>query len=106
MILLTAALCSLSIVPYVLLNTRGSSRLNSFTRWAFPVVRALGGFLTATMIQIVTQARIVRIARKRLAVKGMKPELEALEEAERKLLGSRTAAVMHVMNRPLIIPVF
>lgn len=91
MVLLTAAFCSLSIAPYIHLNTRGKSSLGRFIRWAFPVTRALGGFLTATMIQIVTQARIVTIAEKRLAIGGIRSELEGLDKAERKHLSFRAA---------------
>ena len=63
MIIATAVLSSLSIIPYVHLN-RGGSKLTHFTQWTFPVIRAFGGFLTATMMQFVIQERIAILAAK------------------------------------------
>jgi hypothetical protein len=60
---LTALLCLLSIAPYVHLNTRGGSQLPPFVRWAFPITRTLGSFLTATMVQIVIQRRFTVLMR-------------------------------------------
>jgi len=67
MALLTGIFSTLSIVPYLHLNLTGGSNLDDVARWTFPVLRALGGFLTATMTQIVIQRRTGTLARKYLA---------------------------------------
>lgn len=66
MFCLTAFLCALSILPYVHLNILGDSYLHPFVRWAFPMIRALGGFITATTIQIAIQIRLSIIMEKHL----------------------------------------
>jgi hypothetical protein len=57
MILLTASLSSLSMIPYIHIN-RGGSNFIHFSQWTFP--RAVGGFLTASMMQIVIEMCISR----------------------------------------------
>ena len=57
----TALLCVFSIAPYVYLN-QGPSNLKKNTTWAFPVLRATGGFITATLIQLLIQRRIIILA--------------------------------------------
>ena len=52
MTLATAISCIISITPYIHLNLHDPNSLNHFVRWAFPIIRAIGGFLTATMIQL------------------------------------------------------
>jgi hypothetical protein len=64
---LTAFTSSLSMLPYVYLNTRSGSNLSSFARWSFPALRAAGGFLTTTMMQLVIQRRITSIIENRLS---------------------------------------
>ena len=71
MILLTALFSALSIVPYIYLNIRAGGDLPQSTRWAFPVVRAVGGFLVSTMTPIVIQRRIASIAENRLEAIGL-----------------------------------
>ena len=61
MIATTALLCALSIVPYIYLN-RGPNNLMRSTTWIFPVVRATGGFITATLIQLLIQRRIITLS--------------------------------------------
>jgi hypothetical protein len=51
MVATTALLCAFSITPYIYLN-RGANNLNKTTTWVFPVLRAIGGFITATLIQL------------------------------------------------------
>jgi hypothetical protein len=65
MILLTALLSSLSMIPYLHIN-RGGSNLSHFSQWTFPILRATGGFLTATMMTLVLQRRISRLTASRL----------------------------------------
>jgi hypothetical protein len=64
MILHTAIFCFLGTVPYIYLNVNADSPLRPLTRWSFPVIRALGGFLTATMTQLVIQRRIAALVHK------------------------------------------
>src|SRR6202158_4788862 len=72
MFLATAVSCIISITPYIHLNLHDPNTLSHFVRWAFPVIRAMGGFLTATMIQLVIQNRLLAIMRKRLLFNGWK----------------------------------
>jgi hypothetical protein len=64
MILLTAFLSSLSMIPH--LNLEGSD-LTHFNQWTFPILRAVGGFLTASVMQIVIERRIGRLTASHLA---------------------------------------
>jgi hypothetical protein len=64
MITLTALLSSMSMVPYIYLNTRAGSSLSPFARWSFPALRAIGGFLTSTTMQLTLQRRITTITEK------------------------------------------
>jgi hypothetical protein len=64
MVALSAAMCTLSVVPYIFLNVEGESSLLPHTRWTFPSLRAAGGFLTTTMTQLVIQRRITTLARR------------------------------------------
>jgi hypothetical protein len=63
---LTAFTSSLSILPYVYLNTKSGSSLSPLARWSFPALRAAGGFLTTTMMQLVIERRITSIIENRL----------------------------------------
>ena len=56
----TALLCSFSIAPYIYLN-QGTNNLKKPT-WVFPVLRATGGFITATLIQLLIQRRITTLS--------------------------------------------
>lgn len=66
MVLATALLCFLGLTPYIHLNLT-SNTLPRSTGWTFPVIRVLGGFLTATSTQILTQRRLVAILNHRLS---------------------------------------
>ena len=61
MVATTALLCTLSIAPYIHLNL-GANELNKSTTWVFPVLRATGGFITATFIQLLLQRRITTLS--------------------------------------------
>ena len=67
MIAHTALFCVLSVIPYIYLNLRAGSGLSHGTRWTFPSVRAIGGFLTATMMQLIIQRRITTLSRQWLS---------------------------------------
>ena len=61
MIATTALLCTFSIAPYIYLNL-GANSLNKSTTWVFPGLRAIGGFITATLIQLLIQQRITTLS--------------------------------------------
>ena len=63
MVVYTAFFCLLSVVPYIYLNLQSGSTLPHRTRWTFPAVRAMGGFLTATTMQAIIQRRIMVLSR-------------------------------------------
>ena len=66
MILLTAFLSSLGMIPYIHIN-HGGSNLTHFSQWTFPILRAVGGFLTASMMQILLERRIDSLTARHLA---------------------------------------
>jgi hypothetical protein len=57
MVVLSALMCVLSVVPYIFLNIQGGSSPHYGTRWALPSLRAAGGFLTTTTMQVIIQRR-------------------------------------------------
>jgi hypothetical protein len=59
----TALLSAFSIAPYIFLSL-SANKLNTSTKltWVFPVLRATGGFITATLIQLLIQQRINTLA--------------------------------------------
>ncbi|KIM86574.1 hypothetical protein PILCRDRAFT_4498 [Piloderma croceum F 1598] len=63
---LTAFLCTLNVLPYIHLNIRGDSVFHPLVRWAFPIIRALGGFFTATTLQVIIQIRLSILIKKHL----------------------------------------
>jgi hypothetical protein len=70
MVAYTAFFCLLGVIPYIYLNVQGGSTLSYRTRWTFPTVRAMGGFLTAITIQVIIQRRIMVLSRRWLAKGG------------------------------------
>ena len=54
MIATTALLCAFGIAPYIYLNL-GANNLKKSTTWVFPVLHATGGFIAATLIQLLIQ---------------------------------------------------
>jgi hypothetical protein len=63
---LTALLCALNVLPYIHLNVHGNSFFHPLVRWAFPIIRALGGFFTATTLQVIIQIRVSILIKKQL----------------------------------------
>lgn len=99
MIALTGLLSSMSIVPYIYLNTRAGSSLTKFVRWSFPVLRAFGGFLTSTTMQVVLQRRITTITKTWLSERRSKSNLVGREEtAESSPGGNRGDEEKGLMN--------
>ena len=70
----TAVLCAVSITPYIYVN-RGDNSLDlkGDAIWVFPILRSAGGFLTATLIQILIQQRITLISREYLVKRNQQP---------------------------------
>lgn len=66
LIFFTAFFSLLGIVPYIYVNVGAGNNLSHPIRWTFPILRALGGFLTVTMMQLAIQRRITTITEKRL----------------------------------------
>ena len=63
MMAMTAFLCVLSIAPYIYINLRPNNLdLKRGTIWAFPILRSTGGFITATLIQLLIQRRITALS--------------------------------------------
>ena len=59
----TALLCAFSITPYIFLNLVSiSPNLGKSTSWLYPVLRSTGGFITATLIQLLIQRRITTLS--------------------------------------------
>ena len=81
----TAHLCVFSIAPYIYLN-RGASNLEKSTTWVFPVLRATGGFITATLIQLLIQRRITTLSNQYLVKRDQPPntDVEAAVELGNK----------------------
>ena len=54
----TALLCAFSITPYIYINLGANNLdLKRGTIWVFPILRSTGGFITATLIQLLIQRR-------------------------------------------------
>ena len=68
----TALLCTFSIAPYIYLNL-GANHLNKSTAWVFPILRATGGFISATLIQLLIQQRITTLSDQYLAKRDQLP---------------------------------
>ena len=76
----TALLCAFSITPYIYLNL-GTSSLEKSTTWVFPVLRATGGFITATLIQLLIQRRITTLSNLYLVRRDQLPNADDVEAA-------------------------
>ena len=79
MVATTALLCAFSIAPYIYLNLV-SNNLTKSTRWVFPILRATGGFITATLIQILIQRRVTTLTDQYLVKQDqpLNPDVEAV----------------------------
>ena len=74
MMAMTALLCALSIAPYIYINLRANNLdLKRGTIWVFPILRSTGGFLTATLIQLLIQRRITTISDQYLVKRDQMP---------------------------------
>ena len=85
MMVYTAFCCLLSMIPYIYLNLRGGSSLLHGIRRTFPTVRAVGGFLTATMMQLIIQRRITTLCRRCLSKHDHGQTGDPLSEGARRM---------------------
>ena len=105
MTLATAVSCIVSITPYIHLNLHDPNTLNHFVRWAFPAIRAIGGFLTATMIQLVIQNRLLVIVRKRLIFNGLnQDELRDLCDDPKLTLDQPCSVLEEAVRHKSLVP--
>ena len=91
----TALFCAFSITPYIYLNL-APNNLKTSTRWLFPVLRATGGFITATFIQLLIQRRITALSDQYL-VKKHQPhniDVEAAVEMKNHRKDARTQLLL------------
>ena len=100
MIATTALLCTISITPYIYLNL-APNNLNTSTRWLFPVLRATGGFITATFIQLLIQRQITTLSDQYFARKDQLRNLDVEAGVETKK--HRTDARTRLLLWPLLI---
>jgi hypothetical protein len=91
MILLTAFLSSLSMIPYIHINLEGN-KLTNFSQWTFPILRAVGGFLTASMMQIVIERRIARLTASHLTKFNKSESLDHASESPGEIPGNMSNA--------------
>ena len=84
---LTAFTSSLGILPYVYLNMRTGSSLSLLARWSFPALRAAGGFLTTTMMQLVIQRRVTSIIENRLLERGKRRNRDSSDPSQQQTDG-------------------
>ena len=90
MMVSTALLCALSITPYIYINLRANKLdLRRGTIWVFPILRSTGGFITATLIQLLIQRRITAISDEYLMKRDQLPvvngdDVEAAANVEKK----------------------
>ena len=78
----TALLCTLSIAPYIYINLRANNLdLKRGTIWVFPILRSTGGFITATLIQLLIQRRIITISDEYLVKRDQLPVCDGDVEA-------------------------
>ena len=70
----TALLCAFSITPYIYINL-GANNLDmkKSTIWVFPILRSTGGFITATLIQLLIQRRITTLSDQYLVKRDQLP---------------------------------
>ena len=88
MIATTALLSALSLTPYIHINL-GTNLLNESTRWVFPVLRSTGGFLTATLIQLLIQQRITTLSDQYIVERNQPPDTNSDVESAVKPPGNR-----------------
>ena len=91
----TALLCTFSIAPYIYLNL-GANYMNKSTTWLFPILRATGGFISATLIQLLIQQRITTLSDQYLVKRDQlpNPDVEAAVEMKKHQMDARTGLLL------------
>ena len=98
----TALLCALSITPYIYINL-GANDLNlkKGIIWIFPILRSTGGFITAVLIQLLIQRRIITISREYLMIRGHLPvgniDVEAAVRKKKYQTDARTWLLLCIL---------
>ena len=89
----TALFYAFSIVPYIYLN-QVANNLTKSTTWVFPVLRAAGGFITATLIQLPIQQRITTLSDQYLVKRDQhhNTDVEAASETKKSQMFARRIA--------------
>ena len=93
MIATTALLCAFSITPYIYLNLCANKlNLKKGTIWVFPILRSTGGFITATLIQLLIQRRITALSDEYLVKRNQldNRDVEAAVEKKKYQMDART----------------
>ena len=100
----TALLCTFSIAPYIYINLRANHLdLKRGTIWVFPILRSTGGFITATLIQLLIQRRITTISDQYLVKRDQLPmgngdvEAAAGVETKRYQMDARTWPLLYLL---------
>ena len=91
MILVTAIFSLLGMIPYIHINL-GGSNLTHFSQWTFPILRAVGGFLTASTMQILIQRRIGRLTARHRAKFNQSETLDRAGERPGQIPGNTNNA--------------
>ena len=106
MIAMTALLCAFGISPYIYLNL-GANQLQKSTTWIFPALRATGGFITATLIQLLIQQRITTLSGQYLVKQDRlpNPDVEAAIETKKYQMDARTWLLLFLLLIGLVASV-
>ena len=102
----TALLCAFSIAPYIYLNL-GANNLSISTTlaWVFPVLRATGGFITATHIQLLIQRRTTTLSKQYLVKRDSQPNLDveaAVGDEKKHQMDARTWILLFLLLMGLV----
>ena len=105
MIATTALLCAFSIAPYIYINlVVNNLDLKMGTIWVFLILRSTGGFITATLIQLLIQQRITTLSDQFLAkrdqiivVNGDDVEAAAGAEKKKYQMNARTWPLLFLL---------
>ena len=94
----TALLCAFGITPYIYFNLVANNLTKSMT-WVFPVLRATGGFITATLIQLLVQRRITTLSDQYLVKRDQlpNPDVEAAVETKKHQIDARTWLMLFLL---------
>jgi hypothetical protein len=92
MMVLSTAMCVLSVVPYIFLNVKSGNRLPYHTRWTFPSLRAAGGFLTTTTMQVIIQRRITHLTERWISLHCTPVQSQAVDNTPDVEKGSKTTS--------------